>query len=195
MDQFCQIFAIDDQTHIIDVGGYEMNWQLIKQKPKICLINLEAEESEKGQFTRVQGDGRHLNFQDNSFDIAYSNSVIEHVGRWEDQLSFAAEVRRVAPEYYVQTPNRGFFVEPHLIAPFVHYLPRRLQRRLARYFTVWGLVTKPSQDKVDTMLDNIRLLNKKRMTVLFPDANIIEEKFFGMVKSLIAVRVKGGGAP
>jgi hypothetical protein len=189
MSQFCDIFAVDDRTRIIDVGGYEMNWLLLKKKPKVMLVNLEAEEWEKGQFTRIQGDGRNLDFGDNSFDIAYSNSVIEHVGGWKDQMAFAAEIRRVAPQYYVQTPNRRFFIEPHLIAPFVHYLPIRLSRRLVRYFTVWGLVTKPSQDQVDEFLASIQLLSKKELKILFPDAKILEERFLGLVKSIIAVRI------
>jgi hypothetical protein len=195
MNQFCEIFAINDQTRVIDVGGYEMNWQLAKTKPKVLLVNLEAGEWERGRFSGMQGDGRHLVFGDDSFDIAYSNSVIEHVGGWEDQVAFANEIRRVAPEYYVQTPNRRFFFEPHLIAPFVHYLPRRFQGSLARYFTVWGLVTKPSRDQVDGFLDSIRLLNKTELQMLFPDARIIEEKFLGLVKSIIAVRAKQGRNP
>ncbi len=44
--------------------------------------------------------------------------------------------------YYVQTPNRWLPVEPHLITLFIHYLPKSLQRRLLRNFTIWGLVTR-----------------------------------------------------
>jgi hypothetical protein len=187
MRAFVKMFGVDETTNIVDVGGYEFNWSLIPQSPKVTFVNLEDEEWEKGRFRKVKGDGRHLQLADRSFDIAYSNSVIEHVGSWDDQMAFAGEIRRIAPRYYVQTPNKWFFVEPHLIAPWVHFLPKRILRRLVRRFTIWGLVTRPDQAKVDNFLSSIRLLDKRDMQRLFPDANIIEEKFCGMTKSLVAV--------
>jgi hypothetical protein len=188
MKRFVNLFQVKDATTIIDVGGYEYNWTLVDCSSKILMVNLEDEEWERGRFRKTKGDGRHLKFPDRSFEIAYSNSVIEHVGEWQDQVAFANEIRRIAVRYFVQTPNARFFIEPHLIAPLVHFLPRMLQRRVVRYATIWGLVTKPSQAQVDAFLGSIRLLTKHQMRVLFPDADIIEEKFLGLTKSLIAVR-------
>jgi hypothetical protein len=37
-------------------------------------------------------------------------------------------------------------------------------------------------------LKRLRLLNKKEMKYLFPDAYIIETKYFGLTKSLIAIK-------
>ena len=153
------------------------------------LVNREPEEWCEGRIAKTQGDGRSLAYADNSFDIAYSNSVIEHVGGWEDQVAFAGELRRVAPRYYVQTPNRRFFVEPHLVVPFIHWLPRRLLRRLVQRFTVIGWIDRPDQAQVDAMLAGIRLLDRREFETLFPDATIIEERCLGMVKSFIAVRL------
>jgi hypothetical protein len=121
-------------------------------------------------------------------DVCYSNSVIEHVGSWDDQQRFAAEVRRMAPQYYVQTPNRYFFVEPHLITPFIHFLPRGIARKLMKNFTVHGLITRPSQQWRDAFLAQTRLLTVSEMRTLFPDAAIFREKFLGMTKSIIAIR-------
>ena len=36
-----------------------------------------------------------------------------------------------------------FPIEPHVLTPFIHWLPRKLQARLLRNFTVWGLMTRP----------------------------------------------------
>jgi hypothetical protein len=189
MREFVSIFRVGDRTSIIDVGGTEFNWELIDKQPRVLLVNFDDEEWEKDRLRKIKGDGRHLQIADNSFDIAYSNSVIEHVGGWDDQVAFSKEIRRVAPSYYVQTPNARFFIEPHLLAPFLHFLPRGTQRRLVRYFSVWGLVTRPSQAEVDAFIDSIRLLTKENMQQLFPDAVIIEEKVLGLTKSLIAMRI------
>jgi len=188
MRQFAELFRPDDATRVIDVGGYEMNWSLIDAKPQVLLVNLENETWNRGRFQKIKGDGKNLKFADGSFDIAYSNSVIEHVGNWDDQVAFAKEIRRVARRYYVQTPNKWFVVEPHLIAPFIHLLPVGMTRKLVRYFSVWGLIQRPTQARVDNFLGSIKLLGKSEMRKLFPDAEIIVEKFLGMAKSIIAVR-------
>lgn len=188
MAVFAALYAPSDSTRIVDVGGYEFNWTLITQKPLVTLVNLEDEAWERGRFRKMKGDGKALMFADNSYDIAYSNSVIEHVGGWDDQVAFATEIRRVARKYYVQTPNRSFIIEPHLVAAFIHLLPFAVTRRLVRWCSVWGWVTKPSQAQVDNLLRSIRLLDRTEMKQLFPDAEIIEERFLGMTKSLIASR-------
>jgi hypothetical protein len=93
-----------EQGHccVLDVGGRMAHWQvhadLWTGKPvSITLINLDTEAAVH-PFTCVAGDARELDqFADNSFDIVYSNSVIEHVGPWSDQKKMARAVRRVAP--------------------------------------------------------------------------------------------------
>lgn len=188
MRQFEQLFGVTSNQRIIDIGGTEFNWQFIKAQPSVVLVNLGGEEWKRGRFSRVRGDARHLDYPDRSFDIAYSNSVIEHVGGWADMERFAAEIKRLAPKYYVQTPNRYFFVEPHLIAPFVHYLPFWIQRRIVRYVTMYGILHRPTQEQIDTYLKGIRLLTKSEFRKLFPDATIVNERFLGLTKSFIAIK-------
>jgi hypothetical protein len=188
MAYFAKIFGLRDTHRIVDVGGSEFNWALIPQQPQVTMVNIIGESWERGRFRMEVGDARALRFEDDSFDICYSNSVIEHVGSWEDQKRFAAEVRRMAPQYYVQTPNRAFVVEPHLLTPFIHFLPREIARKLMRNFTVHGLITRPSQQWIDDFLAQTRLLTVSEMQTLFPDATIFREKFFGMTKSIIAIR-------
>lgn len=188
ISQFLTLLKVHDSDRIIDVGGLPYYWTSIGLAPHILMVNLEDETWQEGNLKKIKGDGRLLEFADNSFDIAFSNSVIEHVGTYSDQMAFAREISRVARRYWVQTPNRWFFVEPHLLTAFIHYLPCSIRRKLVRYFSLWGLVTKPQQKQIDELLAEIRLLDCQEMHTLFPDAEIHREKFFGMTKSIIAIR-------
>ena len=136
----------------------------------------------------VVADGCFLPFPDKIFDVVYSNSVIEHLGNLENQRRFAAECRRVGVRYYVQTPNKWFPIEPHLLTPFVHWLPPWFQRRLLRNFTIWGLITRPTTQQCETFLQEIRMLDRQELRQLFPDAEIHHERVLGLTKSLIAVK-------
>ncbi len=138
--------------------------------------------------TPVEGDGCALPFADMSFDIVLSNSAIEHVGTWERQQAFAAEVRRVGRRVWVQTPAREFFIEPHLLAPFIHWLSHTWQRRLMRNFTLRGWIDRPDRAAVDSFLAEVRLLTLSEMQVLFPDCTILRERFLGLTKSYVAIR-------
>ena len=114
--------------------------------------------------------------------------MIEHVGNFDEQRKFSEEIRRVGKAYWVQTPNRWFFVEPHLMTPLIHYLSQGLQKKLLRYFTIWGLVTKPSRDQIDIFLRTTRLLTEKELKQLFPDGTFYREKFFGFTKSFVVYK-------
>lgn len=193
MRRFARTFAITEETRILDVGGSPFNWEFLALRPRVTIVNMpRAQEAWDPRFTCVFGDGRRLPFADRSFDIAFSNSVIEHVGDWESQRQFAAEIARVGRAYWVQTPNRGFPVEPHLMTPFLHYLPRAWQERIARRFTVWALVERPSADRwefyIEHYLGDIRLLDAREMQRLFPGAETVRERFCGLAKALIAIK-------
>jgi len=115
-------------------------------------------------------------------------STIEHVHSLDRQRAFASEVRRVGRGLWLQTPARSFPFEPHWLGLFIHWLPRRWQRRLARNFTLWGLVNRPDQQQVDALVDEYRLLDYREMRELFPDCEIRRERFLGLTKSYVAVR-------
>lgn len=188
MRQFVEIFNLNEQTRVLDVGGSLLNWSTVPVRPRLTIINLPGDSGGPHEGAQwVLGDGRRLPFKDKSFDIVYSNSVIEHVGSFADQQELASEIKRVGKSYYVQTPARWFPIESHLLTPFIHYLPKKAQRKLIRYFTVWGLFAQPSPEICDFFIRTTRLLDFNDLKTLFPDARILRERFVGMTKSFIAV--------
>lgn len=179
------------QDSLLDVGGYPWCWPDSTNRPRLTLFNQAFPENlakQHPEFVFSTGDGCNLPYANQEFDVIYSNSVIEHVGTWDRQQEFAKEARRTAGRLWIQTPAREFFIEPHLIAPFIHWLPRHWQRRLIRNFTVRGWLERPDKGKVDAFLDEVRLLTFAEMKHLFPDCTILREQFLGMTKSYIAVR-------
>jgi hypothetical protein len=197
MNRFVETFQPTAETTVLDVGGTPYNWERIDAKFPVTLLNTEPLEPDglDARYTLVQGSGTQLDFADRSFDIAFSNSVIEHVGSCDAQRAFAEELRRVGRQLWVQTPARSFFFEPHLLAPFIHFLPLSWQRRLVRNFTLWGWVTRPSQASVDRMLGELRLLDYAIFRDLFPDCEIRRERFLGFTKAFVAVRIEARKAP
>ncbi len=191
MGCFANEFPSAARLRVIDVGGSAFNWGFAREMPRVVLVNVSAPEDATARppgMTLVVGDGTRLSFPDGAFDVAFSNSVIEHLGTWERQASFARELRRVARGVWVQTPARSFPFEPHLLAPLVHWLPRRWQRRLLRRFTPWGWLSRPTPERVERFLAETRLLGLREMRELFPDCEIRRERFLGLTKAYVAVR-------
>lgn len=183
MKRFIREFKVSTETTVLDIGGTPFNWTLNSIRPVLTIVNLDAAVS-----PTVVCDARHLPFKDGSFDIVYSNSVVEHVGGWESQNAFAAECRRVGKRYYVQTPNKWFPIEPHWIAPFIHWLPLRARYLFARNFTLRGILARPSREWCRDFLDQTRLLTVPEMRELFPDGQVWRERFGGLTKSIIVVK-------
>lgn len=193
MRRFARELRVTRETRILDVGGTPFNWLLLDVQPQVTIVNmLRAREAFDAAFPCVFADGRALPFAAQSFDIVFSNSVIEHVGDRKSQRRFAEEIARVGRAYWVQTPNRKFPVEPHLLTPFLHFLPRNWQRAIARKFTVWSLIERPTPDRweyyIEHYLNDIRLLDARELREMFPGAAIVRERFGGFTKALIAMR-------
>lgn len=118
------------------------------------------------QVSRVTASGTELPFDDDAFDIAFSNAVIEHVGGREEQRRFVVELCRVAPRVFVSTPNRWFPVETHTLVPLVHWLPPEPRDRVFKALgrDAW---------------EGVELLTRRELLELFPagvEPKIVESR-------------------
>jgi hypothetical protein len=196
MDRFVREFQVAAGTRILDIGGTPECWDLLTVRPRITLLNTPRAKADlDGAAEWVAGDGRALPFADGSFDVVFSNSVIEHVGDAQSQRRFADEVMRVGRRYWVQTPNRWFPVEQHLLTPFVHWLPRGLQREVVPRCNLWSLLVPVTPDRrrfyIEHYLADVRLLSAAELEKLFPGARLVRERFLGWTKSLVAASADG----
>ena len=157
---------------------------------RILLVNRVPEVTRNGDlFDFRAGDVSSIDWlENNSFDIVHSNSVIEHLGDWQNMGQFANEVKRLARRYYVQTPYFWFPIEPHFIAPFFHWLPEPTRAGILTRIPL-GLGGKsPGLDNAIQRVQSVRLLNGSQFRHLFDDASHVSEKFLGLTESLIAIR-------
>jgi SAM-dependent methyltransferase len=180
---------------LLDIGGYPFNWYrrggLVK---RVDTLNLTLQPMDHipdaaPEIYTLQGDARQLAMDDQSYDIVFSNSVIEHVGDFQDQIKFAREARRVGKRLWIQTPARSCPIEPHYLGPFIHWFPKSWHVPLARWASIRGLTKSASFEELSDIACNTRLLNKHEFESLFPDCDIVTEKLlFIFPKSYIAIR-------
>lgn len=182
-----------DIVDVLDIGGVEGYWSdklHMLQKPiRVTVVNVSDPQGGASDMIYVKGDARALTmFSDQQFDIVHSNSVIEHVGRWSDMQAMAREVARLAPAYFVQTPNFWFPMEPHARTLFLHWLPEPLRFRvvMARKCGFWTKA--PTVDEAMHTIQSSELIDMRMMKALFPDGEMHRESFYGFTKSLMAIR-------
>jgi hypothetical protein len=176
---------------ILDVGGTAAYWRMMgfrdTEDVRVVLLNLGHDDPPSPPYSFFQGDARDLGqFRDGEFEIVFSNSVIEHVGGIEDQRRMAHEVRRVGRKYCVQTPNRSFPIEPHFLFPFFQRLPLGARIWLVRHFSLGWFKRATDDAAAREVVTGIRLLSRQEMRDLFPDGDLYEERFLGLVKSFVA---------
>jgi len=183
-----------DKVNVLDVGGTTAYWLDLEPvwhgRPiTFTLVNLQPEPIADPRFRSLVADCRNLDqFADNAFDVVHSNSVIEHVGRWGDMRRMAHEVRRLAPRYFVQTPNFWFPIEPHFRTPFFHWLPEPLRIALVRWRSCGAFPRAETIDDAQRFIEDSILIDAPRLAALFPEARIERERVLGLTKSLVAIR-------
>ena len=180
---------------ILDVGGKETIWSRegfcepnAINRFQITILNVYKEKTTSPNIVSVVGDARNMSeFADGEFDMVFSNSVIEHVGNYDDQMQMAKEIKRVGKKYFVQTPNLYFPIEPHFLFPFFQFLPLQIKVWILTHIPIGRRSKKVSdREQAIKIANRVKLLSKKELEKLFPEANIFEEKYLGLTKSFIA---------
>lgn len=186
MDRFLARMGLRGGERIIDLGGSPSFWAEVPVPLDITVLNLPGgvgpvPNGLPHRFTLIEGDACAVALPDARFDVAVSNSVIEHVGGPDRQQALAGEVRRLAPRYWVQTPSIWFPMEAHTNLPFWWFYPAPLQRRLIRRW-------RRTLPEWCEMVEGTTVISHAAMAAMFPDADIWTERFAGIPKSYVAFR-------
>ena len=181
---------LERPVNLLDIGGTETYWKTMglteDDEIHITLLNVFPSDVSLTFLKPWIGDARKIEAEDQSFDVVFSNSVIEHVGNIGDQEQMAREVRRVGKRYFVQTPNKYFPLEPHFLFPFFQFLPLGVRIWLLRNFNLGWIARTPDPTEARRIVESIRLLDRQELLAQFPNARIYEEKLLGLTKSFVA---------
>ena len=188
-------FAGAEKIEILDVGGRDYFWEhssLLKHPGvRITLLNLHLENTSHPAIQAVQGDATSMpEFGDQSFDLVFSNSVIEHLFSIQNQQKMANEVKRVGKNYYIQTPNKFFPIEPHWVFPFFQFLPFGLKVYLTKNFNLGHIPKAKNKQEAIDLVNEVNLLSKKELENLFSESKLYIEKFMGFHKSYAVYKIE-----
>lgn len=186
-----ELFPDLSSYRILDLGGSVHFWHETGLIDKVGFVDIYNVSHSEIQTKNVAPDnikmhmydGQHLPVADKSYDLVLSNSVLEHIPQSE-RAQLVREARRVGKRGFIQTPAREFFIEPHFVMPFIHWLPRRLGRICVRV-SPWALLSAHSSATQDAYWNEVRLLSRREITELFPKDKVSAERFLGLPKAWI----------
>lgn len=138
---FMEILRPTARSRVLDVGVTpdrtlpESNFleSLYPYKDHLVVTSIEDAshlEQEYPGIRFVRTEKLYLPFADKSFNIVFCSAVLEHVGDFDQQKLFVAELFRVSERFFIITPNRQFPMEFHTLIPCLHWLPLPLHRAL-----------------------------------------------------------------
>lgn len=188
------LFPDLSQLSVVDLGGTVEAWRRAPVRPaRVTVLNLlEPGESDEDWLVPVTGDACRARDvlaaagARTSFDLAFSNSLLEHVGGHSQRVALAHEIHALAPRHWVQTPYRYFPVEPHWLFPGLQFLPMAARARLA---ASWPLAHTRPATAADALSEVqwTELVGAAEMRSYFPTSRIHHERVAGLTKSLIAI--------
>lgn len=186
------VSAIPRPMRILDVGGTNAFWEqrgwADRDDVEITILNLCPEVQQHRNIIPLAGNATDLSqFESGSFDVAFSNSVIEHLFTFENQRRMAEEIRRAGKAFWVQTPNFWFPMEPHFQIMGWHWMPLAARIAMIRRRKCGWLGPCPDPVRARELVSEIRLMTSAELRMIFPGAQLIPERFGPFIKSWIVV--------
>lgn len=189
IEEFKRRFPDLAEMRVLDLGGTAISWRVLGIHPRsVTLVNLDAAPlHDEAWMNVVRADACAGGF--GTYDLVFSNSLMEHLGGHARRRQFADVVQASAPSWWVQTPYRYFPVEPHWVFPGFQFLPFRARLGICRH---WGTLHEPARKDLAAaaeLVASTELISTTEMRMYFPGSEIWYERLAGIPKSLVVVRV------
>lgn len=189
---------------ILDLGGTASFW--LKHVPvnddnyKITLINNHhVDKTNIGYSHSIPWIiEKHADARDSSewdldnHDLIFSNSFLEHLESFADQLELASKIDSSQYPYFIQIPNKYFPVDPHFPSPFVPFFscyPKTIQAVLLTINRFGSGAKSKTYNSAKKRLKYYNPLGLKDARELFPSGIIIKEKTFGLCRSVLIYNI------
>lgn len=180
-----------ESMNVIDLGGTAQFWDHLGLRPAdLTLVNV-VDVAAAGM-RMVIGDACDppALVTARTYDLVLCNSVIDQVGGLDRRQRLADTISRLAPNYWVQTANRGFPLDAYFLFPWFSRLPVNTRVAVLRRWRMTHMHTRDALEARRRVL-SIEAQSARDLRTLFPDAALIRERFAGLTKSLIATRPTG----
>ena len=184
----------NDDLSLLDIGttpSLDNEQNIILEKTKnnkniTCLSDQDCNNLEK-KYPNIKnfiiGNGINTDFKDMSFDIVHSNATIEHVGSYDNQISFIKEAWRISKNYvFIQTPNRFYPIDFHTNLPLIHWLPKKIHRKILKFI---GLNFYSIEENLNLLSESNLINICKKLDI--KNFKIIKHKLLFMTSNLILV--------
>ena len=188
--------APDRPVAVLDAGGFDTFWQALPAelvaKCRVTLLDPGLKKppgaGRDPRFVYVTGDVCDLSrWRTGEFDLAFSQGTLDHLGMYDRQERFAAELRRVARRYAVRTPNLWFPVDPDYRVPLWQFLPKRVQAAIVRRTRVGWVDRAETPAEATRWVEETRLVTAAELHALFPDGRVTRERLGGLTKSFLVM--------
>src|SRR5258708_18053687 len=100
MQRFAEYFSIREDSTVLDMGGGPAIWTFLEKRPRGTILDIHEPRNKAAWADYIIADGCNTGIPSHSFEVVFSNSVIEHVGGFYRQRQFPAHCARCVRGYY-----------------------------------------------------------------------------------------------
>lgn len=174
------------QMSVLDLGGTAGFWDHLRVRPgALTVLNIEHPPSDWADIVVGDACDPPASVTSRSFDLVFSNSVIDQVGGHARRAEFADVARTLAPHHWVQSAYRYFPIDAYFLFPGFAQLPVAARAAILRR---WKLTHQHVEDPREALGRALRieLLSRAELHYLFPESEVLYERFAGVPKAIVA---------